>query len=182
MLDFQAMYLCLVLVFLSGVLSPVVIIGASIELRNASYETFKAFGSYLEYPSCLHKTSSLSEISTSTSQMDIGKNGNILQERKLAKNEICTNDCIVEKAYDTHTLGQERWASKRSDERPVCKNTNPTDLVVTSTENRLTDGDTLEKVHSLVSMGVISDKQYDPVNDIQDFTTMGFEEVNHQTN
>ena len=180
LLDFQAMNLCLVLVFLSGVLSPVVIIVASTELRNATYETFSPSSSYLECLSWLPKTSSLAEASTSKSEMEVGKNGNILKEKKLAKDEICT---IEEKANEAHAIGQERWAFKRSDGgRPVCRNTAPTDVIVSSAENKLADGVTLEKVHSLVSLGVRSNKQYDPVKDIQDFTTMSFEEINHQTN
>ena len=180
LLDFQAMYLCLVLVFLSGVLSPVVIIVASTELRNATYETFSPSSSYLECLSGLPKTSSQVETSTSKSEKDVGKNGNILKEKELAKDEIFT---IVEKASEVDVIGQERWAFKRSDGgRPVCTNTAPSDVIVSSTENKLADGVTLEKVRSLVSLGIRSNKQYDPVKDIQDFTTMSFEEINHQTN
>ena len=177
----QAMFICLVLVFLSGILSPVVIIGASTELRNATFETFNVFGStYMEFINWLTKTSRAVEPRTTESQADIAKNGNILKEKNMAKDEICTIKCIVEKANEVHALGQERWAFERSDKRPLCINTTPTDLIVSSTEKKLTDGDTLEKVHSLVSLGVRSKNQYDPVNDIQDFTTTTFEDNSHK--
>ena len=175
------MFICLVLVFLSGILSPVVIIGASTELRNATFETFNVFGStYMEFINWLTKTSRAVEPRTTESQADIAKNGNILKEKNMAKDEICTIKCIVEKANEVHALGQERWAFERSDKRPLCINTTPTDLIVSSTEKKLTDGDTLEKVHSLVSLGVRSKNQYDPVNDIQDFTTTTFEDNSHK--
>ena len=177
------MYICLVLVFLSGILSPVVIIGASTELRNATYETFNAFGStYMEFISWLPKTSRTVEPRSAGSEDNLAKNGNILKDsKKEVKDEICTIKCIVEKSGGVNARGQERWAFNRLDKHAICFNSTPADVIVSSTENKLGDQDTLEKVHSLVSLGVRSKNQYDPVNDIRDFTTMSFEDISHKT-
>ena len=109
------MYICLVLVFLSGILSPVVIIGASTELRNATYETFNAFGStYMEFISWLPKTSRIVEPHSADSEDNLAKKGNILKDNKKGvKDEICTIKCIVEKSGGLNARGQERWAFNR---------------------------------------------------------------------
>lgn len=195
---FQALYLCFVVVFLSGIFSPVVIICASSELRRATKDiisiTFPCSSIFRNF-SRWNKPMEVEGVQVETVSKPHQSNGEGKQKDTQGNTLHPVKTDIFTISSKLRTLEKPKSQSNNSDNgkwavrRNTIDNNNTgtedktgsksTELRLASMENQM-DYSSMERLNSVLDIGKKRFVDYDPVNILEDFNTKSYDDTNEQ--